>query len=267
MKKLLKNLLSPIHNFIYSKNIRTFLKLYLRFSNAKRFKETKINFLNYFFIVPDSLSFVYQFKEIFVDQIYKFKNVSDEPIIYDCGANVGTSILYFKKNYPNAIIKAFEPDKKIFSYLKNNLIDNGINNVLLENNAVWINNDGISFSSDGADGGSMFGADNVTLVSSVRLRDLLSKEKLVDMLKMDIEGSEVEVIMDCVDVLDKVNNLFVEYHSWSKQPQKLDELLQVLSKAGFRYYLQTIKIQSEPFVNKGSGMLMDLQLNISAYRI
>jgi FkbM family methyltransferase len=40
------------------------------------------------------------------------------PYIIDAGANIGLSIIYFKKKYPNSKIVAFEPDKLIFNILK-----------------------------------------------------------------------------------------------------------------------------------------------------
>jgi uncharacterized protein YfeS len=40
--------------------------------------------------VPDALSFIWQFKEIFVEEYYRFEAKSESPVIYDCGANVGT---------------------------------------------------------------------------------------------------------------------------------------------------------------------------------
>jgi len=36
------------------------------------------------------------------------------PIIFDVGANIGQSIISFKKNFPNSIIHSFEPCKKFF---------------------------------------------------------------------------------------------------------------------------------------------------------
>ena len=114
----------------------------------KRYIEVKgVKFLNYTFDVPDLPSFLWQFKEIFVDEIYKFNTMEKEPVIYDCGANIGMSCLYFKTLYPNCKIKAFEADPKIVQILRNNLARNNIlPNVEIINAAVWINNGGVEFS-------------------------------------------------------------------------------------------------------------------------
>jgi hypothetical protein len=84
----------------------------------KRYEKVDdVKFLKFSFDIPDLPSFVWQFKEIFVDEIYKFNSENKEPIIFDCGANVGTSCLYFKQLFPNGKIKAFEADPMIANVL------------------------------------------------------------------------------------------------------------------------------------------------------
>ena len=230
----------------------------------ERYIEVKdVRFLDYSFDIPDLPSFVWQFKELFVDELYKFNSNSKEPLIYDCGANIGMSCLYFKKLYPNAKIKAFEADLKIVKILKKNLSKNNVlNGVEIINSAVWINEKGLEFASEGADGGSIYGDKNKVKVSSIRLKDWLEKEEKIDMLKIDIEGAEYEVLKDCKNSLDNVDNLFVEYHSWNNSPQKLSEILEIFESNGFRYYIESLTHRKHPFINQGESENMDLQLNI-----
>lgn len=130
--------------------------------------------------MPDCRSFIWQYKEIFVDKNYLFKSVSTSPIIYDCGSNIGTSVLFFKEYFPNAKIKAFEAEPKIFSILKQNIESNKIDNVELISKAVWITNDGIEINSEGADSSSVFGEGKKTKIESVRLKVLIEKENVID---------------------------------------------------------------------------------------
>jgi len=257
-------MLKPFYYYINNKNQREFYKLYDKWGKYKRYQEVKnVKFLSYSFDVPDLLSFIWQFKELFVDESYKFESKSDKPIIYDCGANIGMSCLYFKQLFPNAQIKAFEADNNIANILENNLKNNSIlNGVEVINSAVWIDDKGIEFSSEGADGGSIYGDDNKIQMKSIRLKEFLEKEEKIDMLKIDIEGAEYEVLKDCKNSLLNVENLFVEYHSWNKTDQKLSEILDVLEQNGFRYYIESITRRKNPFINKGKAETMDLQLNI-----
>ena len=101
----------------------------------------------------------------------------------------------------------------------------------------------------------------------IRLKELLEKETEIDLLKIDIEGAEVEVLNDCVENFHRVKLLFVEYHSFTNEEQKLDDLLGVLKKAGFRYYINSIGGSSKNyFLNRADNNGFDLQLNIYACR-
>jgi FkbM family methyltransferase len=230
-----------------------------------RFEKHAFTFRELKFAVTDFLSVAYQIKEYFVDERMKFKSNNLSPVIYDCGSNAGVSVIYFKKLFPKSKIYAFEPDPQVFECLKKNLKDNNINDVILSDKAIWTNNDFVEFGKEGADGGSLYREGNKIRVPSVRLKELLSKEVNIDCLKMDIEGAETEVLTDCGDALSKVNYLFVEYHSWKSSPQKLDELLHVLSQNGFRYTIHSIGEQvHQPFIDQNSTHPMDVQLDIYA---
>jgi FkbM family methyltransferase len=216
--------------------------------------------------VTDFLSVAYQIKEYFGDSRMDFNSDSKTPLIIDCGANVGISVLRAKQLFPAAKIMAFEPDQKVFACLEKNLSTNGITDVELIRKAVWTNNDGVNFGSEGADGGSVYYAENKNIVPSARLKDVLASVSHVDLLKIDIEGAEIDVLVDCKNELKKVKNLFVEYHSITSQSQRLHELLEILSSNSFRYYIHSIgTIHKKPFVEIEPGA-MDIQLDIHAIR-
>jgi FkbM family methyltransferase len=219
------------------------------------------------FCVTDFLSVAYQIKEYFVDGGMAFRAETTTPVIYDCGANVGVASIYFKEQFPHSIIKAFEPDARVFDCLQKNISANNITGVQLFDAAVWIDDNGIDFGSEGADGGSVFFDGNKSRVASVRLADLLRAETHVDLLKMDIEGAETIVLSDCRNELSKVRYLFVEYHSWQQNPQELDKLLQVLAESGFRYYIHSIGAHAkQPFIDRHFANGIDVQLNIHGVR-
>ena len=264
IKNILKRVFKSSYKLLANKNIRQLLFLYLRWYGYERYKKVEnIKVLNYKIDVPDMASFFGQFRELFVDNNYKFIAKSDEPVILDCGANIGLSCLYFKSLYPKSKITAFEADKNIAGILSTNLRKNNINDVKIVDSAVWVHNNGIEFSIDGADGGSIQGSENKTKVNSLRLKDILEDEYgKIDFLKIDIEGAEYEVIKDCKKSLNNVNNIFIEYHSWNNSPQKLSEILAVLEQNNFRYFINGVCGRSQPLVNKGEDQNMDLQLNI-----
>ncbi len=278
IKSLLKRTLRPVYYYIKIKSIkdpceREFQKLYIKYGRTERYKKVdNVKFLSYTLDVPDMQSFIWQIYDIFLYETYKFEADTETPVIFDCGANIGISCLYFKQLYPKSKIKAFEADPVIADILKWNLIRNGIDDVEVINKAVWIDDRGIEFGVEGADGGSIYLKKNRIKVETVRLKDLLEKEEKIDLLKIDIEGAELEVLMDCKKSLTNVQRIFIEYHSWSESDQKLSKVLEVLETNSFRYYIEGIRKRKHPFIikrdeNMDKGQNMDLQLNIWGYRI
>ncbi len=87
------------------------------------------------------------------------------------------------------------------------------------------------------------------------------------MLKIDIEGAELDVLMECQDELHNVRNIFVEYHSFKANPQQLGTLLDLLENNGFRYQIQnTAFVSKQAFVKKREEYGMDMQLNIYGFK-
>jgi FkbM family methyltransferase len=267
MKLFLEIVFKNTYKVLVNSNYRTFLRLAFLHGNKPRYSKTRVNILEYKITLADPLSFIWQFQEIFVDEIYKFKSQTNSPVIFDCGANVGTSCLYFKKIFPNAKLKAFEADPEIAKILLLNLRD--VKDVQVINKAIWINNNGIEISLEGADAASMYGNKNKVKVDSVRLKDLIETEEKIDMLKIDIEGAEVDVIKDCKESLGKVENIFIEFHSFINYKQELNVILQILTENNFRYFIKQPVDRNIPFINKTNKNYpeMDLQLNIFAYKI
>lgn len=242
-----------------------FLRQNLR--NIPRYTPSSIKLFGADIQLVDSASFLFMYKEIFEQQIYRFKTQNQKPLIIDAGANIGLSILYFKQVYPNSHIVAFEPDIKVFNILKKNVDIYALSDVTLVNKAVWSSETILEFMVEGADAGRVTHIElekETYQVSTTRLREYLSKP--VDFLKLDIEGAETEVIKDCQDLLFNVNNLFVEYHSFVDEEQTLYIILNILHEAGFRLHIHPPLTSPQPFYYRYVNLGMDMQLNIFAFR-
>lgn len=199
----------------------------------------------------------------------QFTSDRQAPVIYDVGANVGITVLYWKKLYPKSRVVAFEPDPHVFDFLVRNC--GNLPNVTLNNAAAWTSDGEMQFHSTGADGGclSKFTDDSNFFptfpVKTIRLRDALDEP--IDLLKMDIEGAEIDVLADCADRLSNVKRLFVECHSFEHAEQRLDELMRVLRHAGFRVHIENSEhVNSQPFVTRRVFSGKDLHFNLFANR-
>jgi FkbM family methyltransferase len=217
----------------------------------------------------DLRCFYDSYSEIIAGEIYRFHTNRKRPLIIDCGANMGVSVLFFATQYPNARIIAFEPEDEIFNVLQRNITSYNLTNVEIHKKAVWDSETTLQFFTDHGMGGSLtnvFHNQEPTSVKTVKLADYL--HETVDFLKLDIEGAEYTVLKDCEEHLKNVEHLFVEYHSFVDQEQHLEDLLQLLKKNGFRYHLRESFSQNRPFVDKVLACEnMDMAINIFATRV
>ena len=258
IKRFLKDLAERILNYKKYSEIKKLV-------TQPRYQSGKSTLFETPFYYVDATTFYYGYVDIFLNEPYKFKSRRIDPLIIDCGANIGLGTIYLKKQYPNSKVIAFEPDPTIFKTLEKNIEINNLTGVTLINKAVWVDNDTIDFEVEGGFSGRINkyeGHSNIIKVGTQRLKDLLMQN--ISFLKVDIEGAEFEVIKDCSENLHFVEYLFIEYHSHISETQKLGELLVILTKAGFRYHVKEAYTVKHPFVDKDVMLGMDLQLNIYA---
>jgi len=204
--------------------------------------------------INDARNFYILYKDIFVRRIYHFSATRSDPLVIDCGSNIGVSIFYFKHVYPNARIIGFEPDEQIFPYLERNVVRNKLQGVRLVQ-AALSSSEGLSeFFSDGKYGGGL--AENLarngaqdwvrSKVPSVRLREYLADP--VEFLKMNIEGAEYDVLKDSEDVLRRVHEMIIEYHHLPGLPRTLHSILDILNRQGFEYLINDFDSQTNSSV-------------------
>jgi FkbM family methyltransferase len=208
-------------------------------------------------------AFVAQYRQMWQDRVYAAR-LGPAPVILDVGANYAMAAIVLKQDHPQAEIIAFEADPGIADLAEANIAAAGLDGVTLVRAAAWTEAGTMRFSSEGGDAGHL-GDEGGIDVPTVRLRDYLDRD--IDLLKMDIEGAEVDVILDCADRLGRVRNLVCEYHSYSGRPQRLGELLAAIEGAGLRVIVQHDMTPSHPLVSvptDPSGM--DMRLNIWAYK-
>lgn len=156
-------------------------------------------------------------EEIFIFQVYHFNSNTPHPLIVDCGSNIGLSILYFKTLYPQCTLIAFEPDPDAFPLLQKNIKHNQLTNITLHNLAVRSQptETVLHQKSPGGITTSVFQTDAITntiVTTSCRLSDYLPPH--VDLVKLDVEGSETEILKDLINTFKLRNGkkFIIEFH-------------------------------------------------------
>ncbi len=247
-------------------------KIGLSWLQARRLKNLPESSSHSIPLYDGSIQFYHRYEllhsidEIFFKEIYKTDFDNSAPLIYDCGANIGLSVIYLKKHYPSARIVAFEPDEYNYKLLSENIQSMRLSGVELRKQAVWVQNTRLNFQQEGTMS-SRVNASNHSgeaNVEAIRLKELLQHR--IDLLKMDIEGAEYQVIKDIEDKLYLIDRIFLEYHGSFEENYKLEELLHLLTKHQFFYYItEANQVYPTPFYRQGSFMY-DVQLNIYCFK-
>ena len=259
IKEPFRSVLGQAHPYGLSASSRKHLK------ELPRYQQTSVKLFEHELVIVDAASFLASHQEIFEHQIYSFSPATSAPVIIDAGANIGLASIYFCRSCPTSRITAIESDPAIHKILCENLKSFDVTNVEVIHGAVWNSHENIRFSQDHADAGRI-SDHGETIVPGIRLRDLIQGQH-IDLLKMDIEGAETRVLVDCEEAMGGVQRMFVEYHSIVGQPQSLSKLLSVLERSGFHYYIQHTGVHSShPLVKLEQEAGFDLQLNIFAVR-
>lgn len=188
---------------------------------------------------PNSKEYHKLKKEIWGEEIYHFESSNPSPFIIDIGSHIGISVLYFKNLYPNSSILAFEPNPISFQFLEENVTQNALENVTLINEGVssnigerilYIDNTDSQWNSNSSFlQNSWNGKENTKkiTVKSTRLDRYLENINCIDMLKIDTEGSELEILTSHKKFLRLVENISLEYHpSRGKKFKSIINILQ-----------------------------------------
>ena len=166
-------------------------------------------------------------KSILEDSEYDLSFISNfkPETIIDCGGHIGTASVYFANKYPDAKIYTVEPEINNFKILTYNTIF--YDNITRFRSAIWNKKTKVKVCDNGFGlAGHMIeeAANNITdsnIIESMTISEImnLSKSQSIDILKIDIEGSEKELfISNTVDNwLSKVKVLMIELHDRMKE--------------------------------------------------
>jgi len=168
-------------------------------------------------------------REVFLYGAYRMpKNESEsKKIIFDIGAHLGVSAVYFSCIFPSSKIYCFEPDlnsrKLLLENLGRNNVDASVFNLVVSNKkkAIYFKSDiknpafsGISNKNKGIK------------ISAISLEDIFSFLELeyVDIVKADIEGEEIEMLKGLSRSYKKIKMFICETHYKKYDVEKLKKL-------------------------------------------
>lgn len=258
-----------------SKLIETHARLTTKALFAQQNTLHKERILDYDVYFYDYANAKHLFLEIFGNEEYYFKAVTDAPFIIDCGANIGMATLYFKKLYPRAEILAFEPARLCFGVLQKNIANNRLDKVTTINKALSDHKGAVELFDASEGRGNLCATmlfdkncQKKTYLASVECTQLSSYiTKPVDLLKIDIEGAERIVLEDLrrTKKLHLIKEIVLEYHHHFLGENGVDMLgafLATLEQAHFGYQI----LGCSPQLGYQFDLLSSQMLMIHAYQ-
>lgn len=163
------------------------------------------------------------FNQIFIREEVNFGSNNYPKMIVDCGANIGLSTLYFRRQFPNSFIISIEPELSNFKLLLKNA--SNYDKIDCLHAAVWNKNGKVNIIDNGGGVASFITKqvgehDNIVgQIDSFTIKEVMSKFNVpfIDLVKMDIEGSEFELFDHKTEEwTNKIDMLAIELHEGLK---------------------------------------------------
>lgn len=163
------------------------------------------------------------YDQMFKHLEYDIPILASPRIIVDAGANIGLSALYFANRFPEALIYAIEPDASNFDLMCRNIAKH--DRIIPIHAALWFENTELDLfcpppgrAGTQKDGfqtlpASASGA-TTTRVRAISLSTIMEDYELdhINLLKIDIEGSERELFQHAGDWIERVEVIICELH-------------------------------------------------------
>lgn len=237
--------------FGYSKDIvDDFVNLYngnLFLKNDFEIKKinVKINYKNFDFYITNFIN-----DEIFdkiienLGERFNYKNFLDEKysIIYDLGSNIGITSTLFSKIFPKSKIISVEPTTKLNELFEYSNFLNNIKNIKIVEKAIdyskgefaklyFSKNYDEHWGNTIIEGNIKIGGLSLSdfcLVETTTLEKLVSAYGQPDLIKIDIEGSEVDIIKYDNKILNESSFVQIEFHNKDSSLEILKESIKTI---------------------------------------
>lgn len=178
-------------------------------------------------------------------EVWKYKEYGDfvpnnGDVVIDIGGHIGTFTLFISSKLKAGRVITFEPVPKNFKMIKRNLSLNNINNVVVNQQAVGSKTgESILHLDEENNGANSFyesDSDKIIKVSTTTLEEIFNRFKLkeVKLLKIDAEGAEYDILLNCKDnLLRKIKKIVIEYHDYLNSTFDYKNIIKKLSRSGF----------------------------------
>ena len=190
---------------------------------------------------------IMQLGTVWLSGDYKIKgfNINESDIVIDVGAHIGLFSLFVSQYCKNGKIFSYEPIKKNFDILKENIELNKNKNIISFNSAVsnQSNKSKIFINSDDSAHSIFESGKNFIEVKSTTIKSIFDENKIINcnLLKLDCEGAEYQIIESIPkEYFFKIDKMIIEYHLANKNPELYSKLIQNLKDNSFKIKIEKI---------------------------
>ncbi|MCB4799715.1 FkbM family methyltransferase [Neotamlana laminarinivorans] len=177
------------------------------------------------------------FYQVFLAQSYQLNYYLEPKVIIDCGANIGLATIFFKNKFPKSKIISIEPEESNFKMLLKNTKQ--YENIICLNYGIWNKTANLKVEKNSGNWDftvkEVLNKDNNT-VSAISINEIVERYDInqIDILKIDIEGSERELFKNNWETWLKLTKvLIIELHDGLK-PGASKSFFKAISNFDFR---------------------------------
>ncbi len=171
----------------------------------------------------------------------------------DIGSHIGKWSIYVAKRLGNkGRVISIEPTEYSFILQKKNIGLNSVNNIKQYNNIISDKKEKVSFYESKENPATnslnpMFSPHNVIVKESIKLDNLIDNKKDIKLIKIDVEGSELKVIMGAKKIIELNKPKIIFESNDNNHLKEIEDYLigigyiSIIMKEGTNNYLATYK--------------------------
>ncbi len=193
----------------------------LAFKSKKSFIAIKLSEFKHSIFLRNQTSDIKTFYQVLFYSEYDLPFMTDPKIIIDLGANNGMASIFFLNKYPDAKVIAVEPEYENYRMLRENT--ENYNNFFSYNKGIWNRPANLEIIKSDLGNWAFFVKESElkteTTIDAITIRQIMDDHNIsqIDILKIDIEGSEVELFSrNFEEWLGITKYIIIELHDWMR---------------------------------------------------
>lgn len=179
-------------------------------------------------------------------RLVKDKNVNNDLVVFDVGANFGyLSLVWAHSISQNGKIHAFEPNAQVAASFRKSINDNNLNDIIdLNNVVVGQSNGSVTLYASSTSSNTIELSDEEVTTTAVKMisLDYYMKDRKIDkcdVVKIDVDGIEYEILKGAEELINRFKPIFIVEINGDKR------LVEFFEKRNYRILDMSLKVYKE----------------------